>query len=58
MTITTALYKIYASVVSQRVRGELELKNIISENQTGFRRGMGIIDNIYVLNYLVNKEID
>lgn len=30
---------------------------MIPPNQTGFRKGMGTIDNIYVLNYLINKRI-
>lgn len=44
----TALYKMYASVLSERLRREVEQKNIIPENQTGFRRGMSTIDNIYI----------
>lgn len=52
------LYKIYAMVLAERVREELEGKQIIPQNQTGFRREMGTIDNIYVLNYLVNRHIE
>lgn len=28
------------------------------QNKTGFRKGMGTIDNIYVLNHLVNKQLN
>lgn len=52
------LYKIYAMVLAERLREELEGKQIIPQNQTGFRRGMGTIDNIYVLNYLVDRQIE
>lgn len=52
------LYKIYAMVLAERLREELEGKQIIPQNQTEFRRGMGTIDNIYVLNYLVNRQIE
>lgn len=30
---------------------------MVPQSQTGFRKGMGVIDNIYVLNYLVNKQL-
>lgn len=26
-------------------------------NQTGFRKGLDTMDNIYVLNYLVNRQL-
>lgn len=51
------LYKIYIEVLAERLREEVREKRIIPGNQTGFRKGMGILDNIYVLNYLVNRQI-
>lgn len=27
------------------------------QNQTGFREGMGTMDNIYVINYLINRKL-
>jgi len=35
----------------------VEQKGLVPQNQTGFRRGMGAIDNFYVLNYLINRQI-
>jgi len=29
----------------------------LSASQTGFRKGMGTIDNLYVLNYLMNRPL-
>lgn len=52
------LYKIYATVLAGRLKRELEEKEIMPHNQTGFRKGMGVIDSIYVLNYLVNRQIE
>lgn len=40
-----------------RVKEELEEKEIIPDNQTGFRKGIRVMDNIYVLNYLINKRL-
>lgn len=56
MTLMSTLYKVYATVLAGRVKKELEEKQSIPHNQTGFRKG--IIDNIYVLNYLINKRVE
>jgi len=55
ITIMPTLYKIYA-VVLERLREEVEEKGLVPQNQTGFRRGMGAIDNIYVLTYLITGK--
>lgn len=57
ITLMSTLYKIYTSVLMERVKEELEKKEIIPDNQTEFRKGMGVMDNIYVLNYLINKRL-
>jgi len=57
ITLAGSLYKIYAEVLAERLREEVEMKGLIPENQTGFRKGRGVMDNIYVLNYLVNRNI-
>lgn len=36
---------------------EVEEKSLMPQNQTGFKKGMGTMDNIYALNYLVNKQL-
>lgn len=47
----TSLYKVYAMVLAERLRKEVEENEIIPQNQTGFRRGMDTMDNVYILNY-------
>ncbi|XP_029171329.1 cilia- and flagella-associated protein 251-like [Nylanderia fulva] len=42
----------------ERLRKDVEEKGIVPENQMGFRRGMGTIDNIYVMNYLINRQLE
>lgn len=54
----TALYKIYLMVLTERIKKDCEEKRIIPQNEIGFRKGMGIIDNIYVINYLINKQLE
>ena len=58
VTLMPSLYKIYAMVLAERIRREVEEKGMIPRNQTGFRKGMGTVDNIYVLNYMVNRQIE
>lgn len=51
------LYKICEMILGERLKRDVEERGRIPQNQTGFRWGMGIIDNIYVLNYLVNRQL-
>lgn len=46
MTLTQTAYKVYASVLADRLREEVEEKNLLPLNQTGFRRGVGTLDNV------------
>lgn len=48
----------YTMVLAEKLRKEVERKGIVPENQTRFIRGMGTIDNIYVLNYVINRQLD
>jgi len=36
----------------------MEKKKIVPQNQTGFRKGLGTMDNVYMLNYLINKQLE
>lgn len=58
VTLMPTLYKIYAMILAGRLKRDLEEKGTMPHNQTGFRKGMGVIDNIYVLNYLVNRQVE
>jgi len=57
VTLAPTLYKVYAMILGERLEEEVEGKGIVPQNQTGFRKGMGAIDNIYTLNYLVNRQV-
>lgn len=46
--LTPKLYKVYASVLANRLNREVEKKGLVPQNQTGFRKGLGTVDNIYV----------
>lgn len=57
VTIMPSLYKVYATVVTGRLKKEVEEGNKVSQNQMGFRKGMGTNDNVYVLNYFVKRQL-
>lgn len=42
--------------MAERLKEEVEGKGIIPGNQTSFRKGLGTLDNISVINYLVNMQ--
>jgi len=57
MTLMSTLYKVYTAILAKRLKENSEGVKAISHNQTGFRKGMGTMDNIYVLNYLINRQL-
>ncbi|XP_076291061.1 uncharacterized protein LOC143214209 [Lasioglossum baleicum] len=56
-TLLQTAYKVYAAILAERLREEVEGKGLLPESQTGFRKGIGCVDNIYVLNYLINRQV-
>lgn len=44
--------------LTEKLGEELARGGMIPPNQTGFKKGMGTIDNIYMLNYLINRQLD
>lgn len=57
VTLTLTAYKVYAAILAERLRKKIEEKRILPPSQAGFRKEMGTIDQVYVLNYLINKKI-
>lgn len=51
------LYKVYASILADRLREELEERKLLSENQLGFKKCRRTMDAVYVMNYLVNRQV-
>lgn len=48
-------YKIYASILNEKLIKAVD--NKLHETQFGFRIGRGVMDAVYVLNYIINKEL-
>lgn len=57
ITLLTTGYKIYATLLENKLRKEVETKNILPDEQGGFRPGRSAIGNIYILNYIMGREI-
>ncbi|XP_076657564.1 uncharacterized protein LOC143361793 [Halictus rubicundus] len=57
VTLLQTAYKVYAAILAERLREELEGKGMLPASLTGFRKGVGCVDNIYVLNYLLNRQV-
>lgn len=58
ITLLGTAYKIYAAILAENIRREVEEKQIIPETQFGFRQGRGTIDSIYVLHHVVRRELE
>jgi len=58
ITLLQTAYKIYTTILAGRIRKEMEEKKVLPPSQAGFRKGMGTVDHIYVLNYLINKKVE
>lgn len=41
ITLTQTAYKVYAAVLAERLRDEMETKEIPPPSQTGFKKGIG-----------------
>ncbi|XP_036142138.1 uncharacterized protein LOC105840937 [Monomorium pharaonis] len=50
-------YKIYTEVIRDRLERETEEKGLLPESQSGFRKGKSTVDNIFVLNHVVQREM-
>jgi hypothetical protein len=44
-TLLNTGYKLYASVLSERMKREIEEKGVLPDSQAGFRKGRGTVDN-------------
>ena len=44
-------------LLAKKLEREIEEKGIVPDNQVGFRRGRGVMEQIYTLNYIVGTQI-
>lgn len=49
--------KVYAEVLRSRLEKEVERIGEILHNQAGFSKGVGTVDHVYTVNYVVNRNL-
>lgn len=57
ITLTSTVYKIYASILNDRIIQSVEEKGGWGDNQAGFRKEQGCMDNVYILRQMIEKVI-
>ena len=58
ISLTSHLCKVMEVMVANRLRWFLESKNLLNENQSGFRKGRNTLDHIIRLHDVVQKAIN
>jgi len=57
ISLLCSAYKVYAEVIRNRLEVETVSKDLIPESQAGFRKGRSTLDNIFILNHVLQREL-
>ena len=57
ITICNAAYRIYASILNTRLQDYVEENQLLQDTQNGFRRGRGVMDNVYILSRVITDTL-
>lgn len=57
VTLMMTLYKVYTLILAERLEEVVEKKGLFPANHIKYRKGMGALDNVYVVNYLINRQL-
>ncbi|CAL4088951.1 unnamed protein product [Meganyctiphanes norvegica] len=55
ISLTNISYKLFMSIIKDEIENHLKINHLIKENQMGFTKGGRKEDNIFILQYLVEK---
>jgi len=56
ISLLCSTYKVYAEILRNRLETEIERMDLIPVSQTGFRKGRSILDDIFILNRVMQRE--
>jgi hypothetical protein len=48
---------LYGSVLSERMKREIEENGVVPYNQAGFRKRRSTINNVYILDHVTRNEL-
>jgi hypothetical protein len=57
ITLLNTAHKVYAMIVKERLMKEMNERGALPDEQAGFRKGRGTMDNVYILNHIIGNEI-
>lgn len=57
VTLMVTLYKVSTLILAERLEEVVEEKSLFPPNLIKYRKGMGALDNVYVVNYLINRQL-
>jgi len=56
ITLMDTGYKIYAEIIKERLEKEMKEKKLMEETQTGYRKGKGTLEAIYIVKTAMEEE--
>jgi len=57
ISLLNSAYKIYAGIITERLKEEAEREKALQETQAGFRKRRGTMDNVYILQHVIKREL-
>ena len=58
ITLTSIFSKLYSQILDTRLRSWAEENKIINDNQFGFRKNKSTVDCLYILQAIVNRQLN
>ena len=57
ISLLSAIYKLFTGCLHKRLKNWLDVNSLLPEEQAGFRSGYSTMDNIFILDTLIQKQL-